>query len=162
MTCIFCQIVARELPADILYEDEDLAVFRDINPDAPVHLLIVPKKHFESLNSLDEKTAGIGARMFLLAKKMAEAQGIQSGYRVMINSGREAGQVVRHLHMHLMGGGGKNRGSRVQSSRGSKGRRLDPSSQVLRQDSYLVSVPDRSLQHRVFHLKIVGIPEYQA
>lgn len=107
MTCIFCQIVARGLPADIVYEDEELAVFKDINPEAPVHLLIVPKRHFDSLNSLDEMTAQVGAKMFLTAKRMAEAHGIQSGYRVMINSGREAGQVIRHLHMHLMGGWGR-------------------------------------------------------
>jgi histidine triad (HIT) family protein len=72
--------------------------------------LIVPRKHFDSLNSLDEKTAEIGGRMFLVAKRLAEAQGIQAGYRVMINSGREAGQVIRHLHMHLMGGWGKKPG----------------------------------------------------
>ena len=107
MACIFCQIIARELPGQILYEDNDLAVFKDINPEAPVHLLIVPKRHFESLNSLDETTAEIGGRMFQAAKRMAEAQGIQAGYRVMINCGREAGQVVRHLHMHLMGGWGR-------------------------------------------------------
>jgi histidine triad (HIT) family protein len=107
MTCIFCQIVARELPAEILFEDEDLAVFKDINPEAPVHLLIVPKKHFDSLNSLDEETAPIGARMLLTAKKMAESQGIHSGYKILINCGREAGQVIRHLHMHLMGGWGR-------------------------------------------------------
>ena len=112
MTCIFCQIIARELPADIIHEDEDLAVFKDINPDAPVHLLIVPKRHFDTLNSLDEKTANIAAKMFLTAKKMAEAQGIQAGYRILINSGREAGQVVRHLHMHLMGGWGRKMGKR--------------------------------------------------
>ncbi|HSR12735.1 MAG TPA: histidine triad nucleotide-binding protein [Thermodesulfobacteriota bacterium] len=104
MTCIFCQIVARELPQPILYEDEHVAVFKDINPAAPVHLLIVPKMHLDSLNAFDEKTAEIGARMFLAAKRMAEAEGIQTGYRVQINNGREAGQVVRHLHMHLMGG----------------------------------------------------------
>ena len=79
MTCIFCQIVAHELPADIVYEDKELAVFKDINPDAPVHLLIVPKRHFDSLNSLDEETANIAAKMFITAKRMAEAQGIQSG-----------------------------------------------------------------------------------
>ena len=107
MACIFCQIVARELAAEILFEDEDLAVFKDINPEAPVHLLIVPKKHFDSLNSLDEETAQIGAQMFLTAKKMAESQGIQSGYKILINCGREAGQVIRHLHMHLMGGWGR-------------------------------------------------------
>ncbi len=107
MTCIFCQIVARELPAEILFEDEDLVVFKDINPEAPIHLLVVPKEHFDSLNSLDEKTAQIGAQMFLTAKKMAESQGIQSGYKILINCGREAGQVIRHLHMHLMGGWGR-------------------------------------------------------
>ena len=112
MTCIFCQIVAHELPADIVYEDKELAVFKDINPDAPVHLLIVPKRHFDSLNSLDEETANIAAKMFLTAKRMAEAQGIQSGYRIMINTGREAGQVIRHLHMHLMGGWGRKPGRR--------------------------------------------------
>jgi histidine triad (HIT) family protein len=104
MTCIFCQIVARELPGEILFEDKDLAVFKDINPQAPIHLLIVPKKHFDSLNSLDEEAAQIGAQMLLVAKKMAESQGIQSGYKIVINCGREAGQVIRHLHMHLMGG----------------------------------------------------------
>ena len=112
MTCIFCQIVAHELPADIVYEDKELAVFKDINPDAPVHLLIVSKRHFDSLNSLDEETANIGAKMFFTAKRMAEAQGIQSGYRIMINTGREAGQVIRHLHMHLMGGWGRKPGKR--------------------------------------------------
>lgn len=107
MTCIFCQIVARELPADIVHEDEELTVFKDINPDAPVHLLIVPKRHLESLNSLDEKTANIAGKMFLTAKRMAELHDIKSGYRIMINTGREAGQVIRHLHMHLMGGWGR-------------------------------------------------------
>ena len=107
MTCIFCQIVARELPAEILFEDQDLAVFKDINPAAPIHLLIVPKKHFDSLNSLDEETAQITAHMFLAAKRMAQSQGIQSGYKILINCGREAGQVIRHMHMHLMGGWGR-------------------------------------------------------
>jgi histidine triad (HIT) family protein len=107
MTCIFCQILARELPGEILYEDEDIGVINDINPEAPVHLLIIPKRHFDSLNSLDEKTAQIGAKMLWVAKKMAEAQGIQSGYKVLINTGREAGQEIRHLHMHLMGGWGR-------------------------------------------------------
>ncbi len=107
MTCIFCQIIARELPAEIFFEDDELVVFKDINPEAPVHILIVPKRHFDSLNSLDEGTAQIGARMFLAAKKMAESLGIQSGYKVLINCGREGGQVIRHLHMHLLGGWGR-------------------------------------------------------
>jgi histidine triad (HIT) family protein len=107
MTCIFCQILARELPGEILYEDEDIGVINEINPEAPIHLLVIPKKHFDSLNSLDENTAQIAAKMFLAAKKMAEDQGIQSGYKVLINTGREAGQAIRHLHMHLMGGWGR-------------------------------------------------------
>ncbi|MDI6755890.1 MAG: histidine triad nucleotide-binding protein [Thermodesulfobacteriota bacterium] len=107
MTCIFCHIIAHELPAEIIYEDEDLAVFKDINPAAPIHFLIVPKKHIDSVNALDENTAGIFAKMILVAKRMAERHGIQSGYRLMVNNGREAGQVVYHLHMHFMGGWGR-------------------------------------------------------
>ncbi len=107
MICLFCQIAAHELPADIIYEDEEVIVFKDINPAAPVHLLIVPRKHLDSLNSLDEETAGLGGKMLLRAKQIAETQGIQSGFRILINTGRQAGQVVRHLHLHLMGGWGK-------------------------------------------------------
>jgi histidine triad (HIT) family protein len=106
MTCIFCQIISHQLPAEIIFEDEDLAVFKDINPSAPIHLLIVPKNHLESLNAIDEKNTGILAKMVLAAKKIAEEQKIQNGYRLLINTGREAGQVVFHLHMHLMGGWG--------------------------------------------------------
>jgi histidine triad (HIT) family protein len=107
MTCIFCHIVAHELPAEILYEDEELAVFKDINPEAPVHLLIVPRKHIDSINALDEKNVGVVSKMVLAAKRMAEQHGVQSGYRLMMNNGREAGQVVYHLHMHFMGGWGR-------------------------------------------------------
>jgi histidine triad (HIT) family protein len=110
MTCIFCQIVTHKLPAEIVFEDEDLAVFKDINPDAPIHLLIVPKRHFDTLNSLDEQTAGIVAKMALVAKRMAEVHKTQAGYRLMINCGRAAGQVVFHLHMHLMGGWAQKQG----------------------------------------------------
>jgi histidine triad (HIT) family protein len=106
MTCIFCQITSHMLPADIIYEDNDLMVFRDINPSAPIHLLIVPKKHFDSLNVLDERDSDILAKMALTAKKIAEEQKTQNGYRLSINTGREAGQIIFHLHMHLMGGWG--------------------------------------------------------
>jgi len=110
MTCIFCQIVSHQLPADIIYEDDDLAVFKDINPSAPIHLLIVPKKHLDSLNIIDEKNAGIVTKMVMTAKRIAEEQKTRNGYRLLINTGREAGQVVFHLHMHLMGGwGGRKR-----------------------------------------------------
>jgi len=107
MTCIFCHIVERKLPTAILYETEEVAVFKEINPDAPVHLLIVPKKHIESVNSLEEETAGIMVKMVLAAKHMAGLYKIQPGYRLVINCGRQAGQVVNHLHMHLLGGWGR-------------------------------------------------------
>ena len=110
MTCIFCQIATHKLPAEIVFEDEDLVVFKDINPDAPIHLLIVPKRHFDTLNSLDGRTAGIVTKMVLVAKQMAEVQKTEGGYRLMINCGRAAGQVVFHLHMHLMGGWGQKPG----------------------------------------------------
>jgi histidine triad (HIT) family protein len=106
MTCIFCQIIAHQLPAEIIFEDEDLAVFKDINPSAPIHLLIVPKDHLDSLNALDDENTGIIVKMVTIAKKIAEELKIQNGYRLLINTGREAGQVVFHLHMHLMGGWG--------------------------------------------------------
>jgi histidine triad (HIT) family protein len=107
MDCTFCQIINHKLPAEIVYEDEDLVVFRDIHPDAPVHLLIVPRTHIDTLNSLDEKTAGIAAKMVLAGKRLAELYKIQSGYRLIINCGREAGQIIFHLHMHFMGGWGR-------------------------------------------------------
>jgi histidine triad (HIT) family protein len=106
MTCIFCQIASHQLPAEIVFEDKDLSVFKDINPSAPIHLLIVPKKHIDSLNAVDEKNAEIVAKMTMAAKRIAEEQKTQNGYRLLINTGREAGQVVFHLHMHLMGGWG--------------------------------------------------------
>jgi histidine triad (HIT) family protein len=104
MECTFCQIIERKKPAEIVYEDEDLVVFRDIHPGAPVHLLIVPRIHIDTLNSLDEGSAGIVAKMVLTGKNIAELYKIQSGYRLVINCGREAGQDIFHLHMHLMGG----------------------------------------------------------
>jgi len=105
--CVFCQIIERKKPAEIIYEDENLVVFRDIHPSAPVHFLIVPRIHIDTLNSLDEGSASIAAKMVLTGKNIAELYKIQSGYRLVINCGREAGQVIFHLHMHLMGGWGR-------------------------------------------------------
>jgi histidine triad (HIT) family protein len=104
MACPFCDIAAHRTPADMVYEDGDLAAFRDIHPHAPVHLLIIPKEHIESVNALDDQNAGIVSKMVLTAKRMADLQGIKSGYRLLINTGAAGGQVVFHLHMHLMGG----------------------------------------------------------
>lgn len=103
--CIFCKIVKGEIPSDIIYQDEAVLVFPDINPATPVHLLVIPKEHIPSLADLDESHMGILDRMVNAAKIAAREKGIaESGYRVCINNGPDAGQVVPHLHMHLLGG----------------------------------------------------------
>jgi histidine triad (HIT) family protein len=105
MDCVFCQIVDGKIPSKILYQDEELLAFRDINPAAPTHVLIIPKKHIQSLADLpDEETPLIG-RMTKIANQLAREESVaESGYRVTISSGKEGGQVVSHLHMHLLGG----------------------------------------------------------
>ena len=103
--CIFCKIAAGEIPAKILYQDEDVFVFPDIKPVTPVHLLVVSRKHIPSLAQLADDEAPIVARMIRAANQVAREQGIAGGgYRLTINSGADAGQLVHHLHMHLMGG----------------------------------------------------------
>jgi histidine triad (HIT) family protein len=104
--CIFCKIANGEIPTEFLYQDKELVVFRDIHPVAPTHLLIVPRKHIPTLSTLpDDETPLIG-RMALVANRLAREHGVAArGYRVVINSGKNAGQVVPHLHMHLLGGG---------------------------------------------------------
>ena len=101
--CIFCQIIAGEIPTKFLYQDKEIVSFRDINPHAPVHLLIVPRQHIPSLPELTD--SAIIARMVDVANQLAREEGVsESGYRLVINSGRDGGQVVPHLHMHLLGG----------------------------------------------------------
>ena len=105
MDCIFCQIVSKKIPGDIVYQDEEVLAFRDINPRAPVHLLIIPKKHFASLNQLTEKEMLLMGRMIGVARQLAEREGVsESGYRLVVNCGEEGGQLVLHLHLHLLGG----------------------------------------------------------
>ncbi|MDN4185959.1 MAG: histidine triad nucleotide-binding protein [Dehalococcoides mccartyi] len=105
MSCIFCQIVKGEIPAQIVYKDEDLVAFKDINPQSPVHILIIPRRHIANLTELDEADIELAGKMILLAGKLAREMDIaESGYRLVINSGREGGQVVNHLHLHLLGG----------------------------------------------------------
>ena len=103
--CIFCKIASSEITSELLYEDEDVVVFRDINPLTPVHLLVVTREHIPSLADMrDEETQLVG-KMTRVANQVAREQGIaEKGYRVTINSGADAGQIVPHLHMHLMGG----------------------------------------------------------
>ncbi len=104
MDCIFCKIAAGDIPSDILFQDEEVMVFRDIHPKAPTHLLIIPKKHITSLAEVAQSDLPLVARMIDAANKMAKQLGVSSGYRLVINSGERAGQVVPHLHMHLLGG----------------------------------------------------------
>ena len=105
MDCVFCKIVAGEIPADILYQDEGIIAFRDINPLAPTHLLIIPKKHVPSLADLSEAGSSLIGDMVNTANQLAKREGIaESGYRLVINCGEQGGQLVPHLHMHLLGG----------------------------------------------------------
>jgi len=103
--CVFCQVAAHEKPARILYEDEHCIVFQDINPKAPVHLLVIPRKHITSLNdNLDDDKVLLG-HMLTIVGRMAKEQGIDgTGYRTVINTNAEAGQTVFHLHIHILGG----------------------------------------------------------
>jgi len=106
--CIFCQIIRGEREADFVYQDESLVVFKDIHPHAPVHLLVVPKRHLRSVNDLTEQDKDIVSEMILKAKEVAKAQSIsKSGYRLLFNIERGGGQIIFHLHMHLLGEWGR-------------------------------------------------------
>jgi len=105
MDCIFCQIVDGKISADIVYQDEEVLTFRDINPVAPTHLLIIPKKHIPSLAHLPDVETTLIGHMVKVANQLARERGVaESGYRLVINSGEQGGQVVPHLHMHLLSG----------------------------------------------------------
>ena len=103
--CIFCKIVNGEIPSTFLYKNDDLVVFRDINPHAPVHILIVPTRHIRSVNDLTGEDVKIVSDMIMTGKMMAEKEGISiSGYKLLFNVEKGGGQVIFHLHMHLIGG----------------------------------------------------------
>jgi histidine triad (HIT) family protein len=105
MDCIFCKIAAGSIPADIIFSDNDLIAFRDIHPQAPVHIVIIPRKHIPSVNDLSEADQALAGRMILAAKKVAQQEKIGgSGYRLSINCGPNGTQVVPHIHLHLLGG----------------------------------------------------------
>lgn len=105
MTCLFCKIVNKELPAKIVYENHQILAFKDTEPVAPLHLLIIPKKHIATLNHLEFQDKELIGKLFLVAQKIAKEQGVsESGYRLVVNVGRDAGQTVEHLHLHLLGG----------------------------------------------------------
>ena len=103
--CLFCRIASGQIPAAIVHQDDNLIAFRDINPQAPVHLLIIPRKHIASLADLSEKDDALVGSIARLAKELAISEGIaEHGYRLVANCGREAGQSVDHLHFHVLGG----------------------------------------------------------
>jgi histidine triad (HIT) family protein len=105
MGCIFCKIVAGEIPNDTVYQDEEIIAFRDIKPQAPVHIIIIPRKHIASLSDLSPSDSALVGRMVMVANKLAKKEGIaEKGYRLVINCGKEGGQLVPHLHLHLVGG----------------------------------------------------------
>ena len=105
MECVFCQIVAGKIPADIVHQDDELLAFRDIQPQAPKHLLIIPRSHIGSVTELTSEQQGLIGRLILLAKELAEKEGISTrGYRLAMNCGADGGQLVSHLHLHLLGG----------------------------------------------------------
>jgi histidine triad (HIT) family protein len=103
--CIFCKIVRGEIPSKKAYEDEEVLVFHDIHPIAPVHLLLIPKAHVDSLAHCNSEHQDVLGKMLLLAPKLAKEHGLDSGFRTMINTGRGGGQEVFHLHLHVFGGG---------------------------------------------------------
>lgn len=103
--CIFCKIINREIPSDIVYEDDKIIAFKDVNPVAPVHVLIIPKEHIASAMDITEENAPVVAHIFNTAKKIAKIMGIEkSGFRIVNNCGENAGQTVFHMHFHLIGG----------------------------------------------------------
>jgi histidine triad (HIT) family protein len=105
MDCIFCKIAAGELPASLVYTDEELLAFRDINPVAPTHVLVIPRRHIAALTELADTDLPVMARMVKVANELARQEGVADrGYRLVMNCGREGTQLVQHLHLHLLGG----------------------------------------------------------
>lgn len=103
--CLFCDIAAGEMSADIVREDDDVVAFRDINPQAPTHILVIPREHVSSVDDLEDEHADLVGKLYLAARDLARREGIaDDGYRLVVNTGARAGQSVFHLHLHLLGG----------------------------------------------------------
>ena len=102
--CIFCKIAAGEIPSTKVYEDETILAFRDINPQAPTHILVIPKAHIPSVDGVNAENSGLVAHIFEVIPAIAEQEGLVNGYRVVSNCGADAGQTVPHLHFHILGG----------------------------------------------------------
>jgi histidine triad (HIT) family protein len=103
--CVFCKIIAGEIPSTTVFRDEQVTAFRDLNPAAPTHILIVPNRHIDSVNLLTSEDEPLIGRLFIIAKQLASQEGIaESGYRLVVNTNAHAGQTVFHIHLHLLGG----------------------------------------------------------
>ena len=102
--CIFCKIIKGEIPSTKVYEDEAILAFRDIAPQAPTHILVIPKVHIEDCNGISAENSAIVARIFEVIPQIAKEEGLEGGYRVVSNCGADAGQTVQHLHFHILGG----------------------------------------------------------
>ena len=102
--CLFCKIVAGEIPSTKVYEDETVLAFRDIQPQAPTHILVIPKTHISSVSGITAENSGVVAHIFEVIPQIAETEGLANGYRVVSNCGPDAGQTVPHLHFHILGG----------------------------------------------------------
>ena len=102
--CIFCKLINGDIPADIIYQDEDVLAFRDLSPQAPVHFLVIPKKHISTLNDLQNDDASLIGKLYLAAKIVAKEEGVaESGYRCVMNCNEDGGQTVYHIHLHVLG-----------------------------------------------------------
>ena len=104
MNCLFCKIIAGDIPSTKVYEDETVFAFRDIAPQAPTHILVVPKVHMDSCNAVTAENSAVVAHIFEVIPQIARAEGLENGYRVVSNCGADAGQTVAHLHFHILGG----------------------------------------------------------
>ena len=102
--CLFCKIIAGEIPSTKVYEDDSVFAFRDIAPQAPTHILVIPKQHLSGVCDITPENSAVVARIFEVIPKIAEAEGLTGGYRVVSNCGADAQQTVRHLHLHVLGG----------------------------------------------------------
>jgi histidine triad (HIT) family protein len=105
MDCLFCKVAEGAIPAQVVFEDDDLMAFRDLHPQAPTHMLIIPKQHIATLNEVSDKDQALLGKLILRAKKLAQIEGLNSdGYRLVFNTNSNGGQTVYHIHLHLLGG----------------------------------------------------------
>ena len=105
MDCIFCKIINKEIPSNIVYEDEEILAFKDIAPQAPIHIVVIPKKHIEKITQIQKEDEALIGKIYSVINQIAKEQGIaEEGFRVIINCGENGGQEVKHIHFHLLGG----------------------------------------------------------